>query len=196
MAGGSRPRRGTGRQRVTPAMRLNDGVNFHPTNKYVLFGHHFAAIAGAGPLLGPVLAAQFGFLARVSLAGDRRGVGRGSAGLHHPGCVDAAEWPVLPEIARDELGLVTGTATAVAVLFIVVVALAGLGFAVVNALYQQCLGYLHDCDDDSHRLHHGILSSEVSAWSGGGSLSARCGAVGCGCDLRAGGRPVFGGRLV
>src|SRR5215510_11801087 len=48
-------------QRVTPALRLNDGVNFHPTNKVVLFGHHFAAIAGAGPLLGPVLAAQFGF---------------------------------------------------------------------------------------------------------------------------------------
>ena len=47
---------------VTPAVRLNDGVNFHPTNKVVLFGHHFAAIAGAGPLLGPVLAAQFGFL--------------------------------------------------------------------------------------------------------------------------------------
>ncbi|HJT20586.1 MAG TPA: carbon starvation CstA family protein, partial [Nitrospira sp.] len=49
-------------QRVTPAVRLNDGVNFHPTHKVVLFGHHFAAIAGAGPLLGPVLAAQFGFL--------------------------------------------------------------------------------------------------------------------------------------
>src|SRR5689334_4915984 len=47
-------------QRVTPAVRLNDGVNFHPTNKYVLFGHHFAAIAGAGPLLGPVLAALAG----------------------------------------------------------------------------------------------------------------------------------------
>ena len=49
-------------QHVTLAMRLNDGVNFHPTNKVILFGHHFAAIAGAGPLLGPVLAAQFGFL--------------------------------------------------------------------------------------------------------------------------------------
>ena len=81
-------------QRVTPAVRLNDGINFHPTNKYVLFGHHFAAIAGAGPLLGPVLAAQFGFLARLSLAGDRCGVGAGGAGLHHPGCVDAAEWPL------------------------------------------------------------------------------------------------------
>ena len=49
-------------KRLTPAVRLNDGVNFHPTNRVVLFGHHFAAIAGAGPLLGPVLAAQFGFV--------------------------------------------------------------------------------------------------------------------------------------
>src|SRR6188768_4541840 len=49
-------------QRVTTAHEKNDGHNFHPTNKWVLFGHHFAAITGAGPLIGPVLAAQFGFL--------------------------------------------------------------------------------------------------------------------------------------
>ena len=127
-------------QRVTPAVRLNDGVNFHPTNKYVLFGHHFAAIAGAGPLLGPVLAAQFGFLPGflwlvigavlggavqdfIILVASMRRDGRS-----------------LPEIAHDELGLLTGTATAVAVLFIVVVALAGLGFAVVNALYHNAWG--------------------------------------------------------
>src|SRR6186997_2591279 len=48
--------------RTTPAHRLNDGQNYHPTNKWVLFGHHFAAISGAGPLIGPVLAAQFGYL--------------------------------------------------------------------------------------------------------------------------------------
>src|SRR4051794_32694995 len=47
---------------VTPAHRFNDGQNFHPTSKWVLFGHHFAAISGAGPLIGPVLAAQFGYL--------------------------------------------------------------------------------------------------------------------------------------
>src|SRR4051794_39487556 len=47
---------------VTPAERFNDGHNYHPTNKWVLFGHHFAAISGAGPLIGPVLAAQFGYL--------------------------------------------------------------------------------------------------------------------------------------
>src|SRR5712672_4640146 len=48
--------------RITPAMRLHDGQNFHPTSKWVLFGHHFAAISGAGPLIGPVLAIQFGYL--------------------------------------------------------------------------------------------------------------------------------------
>src|SRR6266850_4354319 len=48
--------------RITPAHLLNDGHNYHPTNKWVLFGHHFAAISGAGPLVGPVLAAQFGFM--------------------------------------------------------------------------------------------------------------------------------------
>src|SRR4051812_13020423 len=48
--------------RVTPAVRMNDGQNYHPTSKWVLFGHHFAAISGAGPLVGPVLAAQFGYL--------------------------------------------------------------------------------------------------------------------------------------
>src|ERR1700759_2584509 len=48
--------------RVTPAHRLNDGANYQPTSRWVVFGHHFAAITGAGPLIGPVLAAQFGFL--------------------------------------------------------------------------------------------------------------------------------------
>ena len=127
-------------QRVTPAVRLNDGVNFHPTNKVVLFGHHFAAIAGAGPLLGPVLAAQFGFLPGflwlvigAVLAGAVQDFVILVASMRRNG-------RSLPEIARDELGVITGTATAVAVLFIVVVALAGLGFAVVNALYYNAWG--------------------------------------------------------
>ncbi|TKB67193.1 MAG: carbon starvation protein A [Nitrospira sp.] len=127
-------------QRVTPAMRLNDGINFHPTNKYVLFGHHFAAIAGAGPLLGPVLAAQFGFLPGFLWLV----IGAVLAGAVQDFIILVASMRrngrSLPEIARDELGLVTGTATAVAVLFIVIVALAGLGFAVVNALYRNAWG--------------------------------------------------------
>src|SRR3989475_1659239 len=127
-------------RRPTPAHRLGDGANFTPTNRWVLFGHHFAAIAGAGPLLGPVLPAQFGFLPGflwlvigAVLAGAVQDFVILVASMRRNG-------RSLPEIARDELGLVTGTATAVAVLFIVVVALAGLGFAVVNALYRNAWG--------------------------------------------------------
>jgi carbon starvation protein len=127
-------------QHVTPACRLNDGTNFYPTNKYVLFGHHFAAIAGAGPLLGPVLAAQFGYLPGFLWLV----IGAVLAGAVQDFIILVASMRrnsrSLPEIARDELGLVTGTATAVAVLFIVVVALAGLGLAVVNALYLNAWG--------------------------------------------------------
>ncbi len=127
-------------QRVTPAVRLNDGVNFHPTNKIVLFGHHFAAIAGAGPLLGPVLAAQFGFMPGFLWLV----IGAVLAGAVQDFIILVASMRrngrSLPEIAHDELGSITGTATAVAVLFIVVVALAGLGFAVVNALYHNAWG--------------------------------------------------------
>ncbi|MDF3069318.1 MAG: Carbon starvation protein [Polyangiaceae bacterium] len=126
--------------RVTPAHEKNDGHNFHPTNKWVLFGHHFAAITGAGPLIGPVLAAQFGFLPGflwilfgvvlagavhdfvILVASTRRG-GRS-----------------LAEIARDELGPTLGTVTAVAILCIIVVALAGLGNVVVGALAESAWG--------------------------------------------------------
>ncbi len=127
-------------RRQTPAFRLRDDTNYYPANKYVLFGHHFAAIAGAGPLLGPVLAAQFGFLPGflwivigaalagavqdfVILVGSLRRNGRS-----------------LPDIARAEIGWITGTATAAAVFFIVIVALAGLGLAVVNALTDNPWG--------------------------------------------------------
>ncbi len=125
---------------VTPAYRLQDGTNFYPTNKYVLFGHHFAAIAGAGPLLGPVLAAQFGFLPGFLWLV----VGAVLAGAVQDFIVLVASMRrngrSLPEIARDEVGPITGTATAAGVLFIVVVALAGLGLAVVNALHGNAWG--------------------------------------------------------
>lgn len=127
-------------RRATPAYRLEDGTNYYPANKYVLFGHHFAAIAGAGPLLGPVLAAQFGFLPGflwivigAVLAGAVQDFVILVGSLRRNG-------QSLPEIARAEIGWVTGTATAVAVLFIVLVALAGLGLAVVNALYRNPWG--------------------------------------------------------
>ena len=127
-------------RRVTPAHRLQDGADFCPTNRWVLFGHHFAAIAGAGPLLGPVLAAQFGFLpgflwlvVGAVLAGAVQDFVILVASMRRNG-------RSLPQIAQDEIGTITGTATAVAVLFIVVVALAGLGLAVVNALSHNPWG--------------------------------------------------------
>ena len=126
--------------RRTPAHVRNDGHNYHPTHRLVLFGHHFAAITGAGPLIGPVLAAQFGYapgliwlVAGVCLAGavqdfivlwasTRRGGGS------------------LAEIARAEIGPVAGVTTGVAILFVIVIALAGLGLAVVNALQESAWG--------------------------------------------------------
>ncbi|MEE8125397.1 MAG: carbon starvation CstA family protein [Nitrospirales bacterium] len=127
-------------RRRTPANRLEDGTNFYPANKYILFGHHFAAIAGAGPLLGPVLAAQFGFLPGFLWIV----IGAVLAGAVQDFIILVASMRrngrSLPEIAHAELGPITGLATAVAVLFIVIVALAGLGLAVVNALHQNPWG--------------------------------------------------------
>jgi len=125
---------------VTPAHEFNDGQNFHPTNRWVLFGHHFAAITGAGPLIGPVLAAQFGFypgflwiLFGVVLAGSVHDFVILVASTRRKG-------RSLAEIARDELGPTLGTVTAVAILFIIVIALAGLGNVVVGALAESAWG--------------------------------------------------------
>ncbi len=126
--------------RVTPAHRLNDGHNFHPTNRWVLFGHHFAAITGAGPLIGPVLAAQFGFL--PGFIWIVFGVVLGGA-VHDFVILVAStrrNGRSLAELARDELGPVLGGITAVAILFIVVIALAGLGNVVVGALAESAWG--------------------------------------------------------
>jgi carbon starvation protein len=126
--------------RQTPAHRLEDGQNFHPTHRIVLFGHHFAAITGAGPLIGPVLAAQFGFfpgflwiLFGVVLAG----------GVHDFVILVAStrrNGRSLAELAREELGPTLGVVAAVAILFIVVIALAGLGNVVVGALAESAWG--------------------------------------------------------
>jgi carbon starvation protein len=127
-------------QRKTPAHEHNDGQNFHPTNKWVLFGHHFAAITGAGPLVGPVLAAQFGFLPGYSWI--LIGVVLGGA-VHDFVILSASVrrgGKSLAEIARSELGPVAGFIAAIAILFIVVVAIAGLGRVVVGALAESAWG--------------------------------------------------------
>jgi carbon starvation protein len=120
--------------RVTPAHRLNDGHNYHPTHKWVLFGHHFAAISGAGPLVGPVLAAQFGYLPGllwlvigVVLAGAVQDFLVLAASVRRNG-------RSLAEIAREEIGNLAGGTAIIAILFIIFIALAGLGLVVVKAL--------------------------------------------------------------
>src|SRR5687767_4200922 len=126
--------------RITPAHLRNDGQNYHPTHRLVLFGHHFAAITGAGPLIGPVLAAQFGYapgliwlVAGVCLAGSVHDFIILWASTRRDG-------RSLAEIARQEIGPVAGATAAVAILFIIVIALAGLGLAVVNALQESAWG--------------------------------------------------------
>src|SRR6058998_3519120 len=120
--------------RQTPAHEFNDGQNYHPTNKWVLFGHHFAAISGAGPLIGPVLAIQYGYLPGllwlvigVCLAGAVQDMLVLAASVRRDG-------KSLAEIARVELGPWANIIVSAAILFIVVIALAGLGFVVVKAL--------------------------------------------------------------
>jgi len=124
----------------TPAVRLEDGKNFHATNSYVVFGHHFAAIAGAGPLVGPVLAAQFGYLPGFLWIL----VGAVLAGGVHDFVILLAsvrsDGKSLAEIARDTMSRLSGGVTLTAILFIVMTALAGLAMVVVNALAESAWG--------------------------------------------------------
>ncbi|MGD0089328.1 MAG: carbon starvation protein A [Planctomycetota bacterium] len=121
-------------RRATPAHRLRDDVDYHPTNKYVLFGVHFAAIAGPGPLVGPVLAAQWGYFPGfIWLV-----VGACLAGAVHDFVILWAsvreDGMSLPKLARRTIGPVSGAIASVAMLFIVVVTLASVATVVVNAL--------------------------------------------------------------
>jgi len=126
--------------RRTPAHVLRDGRDYVPTHKYVLFGHHFAAIAGAGPLIGPVLAAQFGYLPGFLWLL----VGSVIAGGVHDFVILMASvrrgGRSLANIAHAEVSRVTGSATAIAIVFVMVVALGAMALVVVNALMDSAWG--------------------------------------------------------
>jgi carbon starvation protein len=120
--------------RITPSHAYEDGHNYVPSPKWVLFGHHFAAIAGAGPLVGPTLAAQFGFapgflwiLIGAVFCGCVHDFTVLVASVRHKG-------RSLADVARTEVGPYAGLVTMIALLFILLVTLAGLGIVVVNAL--------------------------------------------------------------
>ncbi|MBP7497433.1 MAG: carbon starvation protein A [Bacteroidales bacterium] len=124
----------------TPSVRLYDGQNYFPIKKWVLFGHHFAAIAGAGPLVGPVLAAQFGYfpgflwiLVGAVMAGSVHDFVILMASVRHDG-------KSLAEIAKAEIGKLSGSMAGVVILLNLIFALAGLGLVVVNTLAESSWG--------------------------------------------------------
>src|SRR5438445_8102880 len=127
-------------QRATPSERLDNGRDFVPTNKWVVFGHHFAAIAGPGPLVGPVLAMQFGYLPGTLWI---------LAGAVFGGCVQdfvillfsvRRDGKSLTEMAREEIGKVGGFVAYVAVIGIIIILLAVCALIVVNALKSSPWG--------------------------------------------------------
>ena len=126
--------------RATPAVRLNDGRDYVPTNRWIVFGHHFAAIAGPGPLVGPTLAAQFGYLPGalwiiigVALGGAVQDCVILCSSLRRDG-------KTLGAMAKDEIGTVAGYTALVAVIGIMVILLAVLALVVVNALKSSPWG--------------------------------------------------------
>ncbi|MDP4188554.1 MAG: carbon starvation protein A [Bacteroidota bacterium] len=123
-----------------PSVMLNDGRDYVPTNKIVLMGHHFAAIAGAGPLIGPVLAAQYGFLPGVLWIL----IGSVFAGAVHDMVILTASvrfrGKSIAEIAKDLVGNRLGLITSVSVITILIISMAGLGIPVINALKNSPWG--------------------------------------------------------
>ncbi|WP_409303381.1 carbon starvation protein CstA [Peribacillus sp. SCS-155] len=126
--------------RKTPAHTLEDGKDYVPTNKWVSFGHHFAAIAAAGPLVGPILAAQFGYLPSLLWLL----IGAVIGGAVHDAVVLFASMrqngESLAEVAKKELGPVAGFCTGLAMLFIITITMAGLSMVVLHALEHNPWG--------------------------------------------------------
>ncbi|TGA97942.1 carbon starvation protein A [Sporolactobacillus shoreae] len=125
---------------ATPAHELADGKDYVPTNRWVVFGHHFAAIAAAGPLVGPVLAAQFGYLPGLLwlligavIGGAVHDMVVLYASMRHQG-------KSLSEVAKKEMGPVAGFCTGLAMLFIITITMAGLSMVVLNALTNNPWG--------------------------------------------------------
>ena len=123
--------------KTTPAVKLDDGHDYVPTNKWVVFGHHFAAIAGAGPLVGPVIAAQFGYLPGTLwiligsvMAGAVHDMVILFASIRHNG-------KSIAEIAKAEISKLAGTSALWATLFLLIITEAGMAVVVANSLFNS-----------------------------------------------------------
>jgi carbon starvation protein len=174
-------------QRATPAERLRNGHDFEPTNKWILLGHHFAAIAGPGPLVGPVLAAQFGYLPGTLwiiigavLAGAVQDFVILFASIRRDG-------KSLGKMAREEIGKVGGFIALVTVLIIMVILLAVVGLVVVNALRGSAWGTFTIAATMPIAIFMGLY---LRYWRPGKVLE--CSAIGFLLVLAS----IFGGRSV
>src|SRR5438094_2459860 len=121
-------------RRATPAERLSNGRDYVPTNKWVLYGHHFAAIAGPGPLVGPVLAAQFGFLPGTLWLVIGVVLGGAVQDFTILCCSLRRDGKSLGQMAKEEINATAGMTAMLAVLFIMIILLAVVALIVVNAL--------------------------------------------------------------
>ncbi|MED3643346.1 carbon starvation protein A [Caldifermentibacillus hisashii] len=124
----------------TPSQKFNDGRDYVPTNKWVTFGHHFAAIAAAGPLVGPVLAAQFGYLPSLLWLLIGAVIGGAVHDLVVLFCSMRRDGKSFSEVAKEELGPVAGFCTGLAMLFIITITMAGLSLVVLHALERNPWG--------------------------------------------------------
>jgi len=126
--------------RATPAERLNNGKDYMPTNRWIVFGHHFAAIAGPGPLVGPTLAAQFGYLPGtlwILIGGVLGGCVQDMVILF---CSTRRNGRSLGQMARDEIGPIGGSAALIGTFMIMIILIAVLGLVVVNAMKHSPWG--------------------------------------------------------
>ena len=157
-------------KRATPAERLRDGHDFEPTNKWILFGHHFAAIAGPGPLVGPTLAAQFGYLPGALWIIIGAVLGGAVQDFVILFCSMRRDGKSLGQMAREEIGKTGGFTALLAVLLIMIILLAVVALVVVNALEGQSMGHIH------HRRHHADrdVHGTVSSLSGARARCWRC----------------------
>ncbi len=174
-------------KRATPAERLRNGHDFEPTNKWIVFGHHFAAIAGPGPLVGPVLAAQFGYLPGTLwivigavLGGAVQDFVILFASMRRDG-------KSLGKMARDEIGKVGGFVALITVLIIMVILLAVVGLVVVNALRGSAWGTFTIAATMPIALFMGLY---LRYWRPGKVLE--CSAIGFVLVMAS----IFGGRSV
>ena len=161
-------------QRATPAERLRNGHDFEPTNKWIVFGHHFAAIAGPGPLVGPTLAAQFGYLPGTLWIIIGAVLGGAVQDFVILFCFHAARRKIARARWRARRSARWAASTAlVTVLLIMIILLAVVALVVVNALKGSPWGTFTIARDHAHRDLHGALPALLAAGQSAGSFGHR-----------------------